>query len=72
MRWSLPGVILMMTWMVAACSKERMASPSEIERGKYLVTPGGCHDCHTPKISGSNGVPVLVQAVPVRGQAAVR
>jgi mono/diheme cytochrome c family protein len=23
---------------------------SPIERGKYLVTLGGCHDCHSPKV----------------------
>lgn len=25
-----------------------LAADSEIERGKYLVTLGGCNDCHTP------------------------
>jgi hypothetical protein len=30
-----------------------------VERGKYLVTFGGCHDCHTPKIAGPDGMPVL-------------
>jgi len=24
-------------------------APDPVERGKYLVTVGGCHDCHTPK-----------------------
>ena len=24
--------------------------PSPVERGKYLVTIGGCNDCHSPKI----------------------
>src|SRR5262245_17026489 len=28
---------------------------SPVERGKYLVTVGGCHDCHTPKTPGPNG-----------------
>src|SRR6201993_4934768 len=28
---------------------------SPVERGKYLVTIGGCNDCHTPKIPGPNG-----------------
>jgi cytochrome c553 len=28
---------------------------SPVERGKYLVTVGGCHDCHTPKTLGPNG-----------------
>jgi hypothetical protein len=26
-----------------------------IERGRTLVTAGGCHDCHTPKKLGANG-----------------
>jgi mono/diheme cytochrome c family protein len=29
--------------LMAACSKE-----SQTDRGKYLVTIGGCNDCHTP------------------------
>src|SRR5262245_36133726 len=28
---------------------------SSIERGKLLVTIGGCHDCHTPKKLGPKG-----------------
>jgi len=28
---------------------------SPVERGKYLVTVGGCNDCHTPKKMGPNG-----------------
>lgn len=28
------------------------ASPSPVERGKYLVGITGCHDCHSPKVSG--------------------
>ena len=27
----------------------------EIQRGKYLVGYGGCHDCHTPKLMTPNG-----------------
>jgi mono/diheme cytochrome c family protein len=26
-----------------------------IERGEYLVTAAGCHDCHSPKVFGSHG-----------------
>jgi hypothetical protein len=29
--------------------------PSRVERGKYLVTFGGCNDCHTPLKMGSKG-----------------
>jgi mono/diheme cytochrome c family protein len=28
---------------------------SPVERGRYLVTLGGCHDCHTPKKFGPQG-----------------
>jgi mono/diheme cytochrome c family protein len=28
-----------------------------VERGKYLVTIGGCNDCHTPWIVQPNGLP---------------
>lgn len=34
---------------VAASEKARIA------RGEYLVTVGGCHDCHTPKKMGPQG-----------------
>jgi len=36
---------------------EAAAKPSEspVERGKYLVTVGGCNDCHSPKTFGPNG-----------------
>jgi mono/diheme cytochrome c family protein len=30
------------------------APQSAVERGKYLVTIGGCHDCHTSKKMGPN------------------
>ncbi len=29
--------------------------PAKIERGRYLVTFGGCNDCHTPWKMGENG-----------------
>jgi len=32
--------------------------PDPVERGKYLVTIMGCHDCHTPKAQGPGGAPV--------------
>jgi hypothetical protein len=44
--------------ILPACAKEQTATQTPIERGKYLVTFGGCHDCHTPKMPGPNGAPV--------------
>lgn len=29
-----------------------------VARGKYLVTIGGCHDCHSPKVFGPQGEPI--------------
>lgn len=31
------------------------ADKAQVERGKYLVMIGGCHDCHTPKKMGPKG-----------------
>ncbi len=31
------------------------ASPSPVERGRYLVATSGCHDCHTPWHLGPQG-----------------
>ena len=39
-----------------ACSGAALAAdPSQVARGKYLVTVAGCNDCHTPWIVGPNG-----------------
>ncbi|HEX6160891.1 MAG TPA: diheme cytochrome c-553 [Thermoanaerobaculia bacterium] len=37
--------------------RRQMTKAEQIERGKYLVTIGGCHDCHTPWIMQPNGQP---------------
>jgi mono/diheme cytochrome c family protein len=34
--------------VVAAASASAVAADKQIERGRYLVTLGGCTDCHTP------------------------
>src|SRR5947209_4667238 len=38
-----------------ATSPQISAAQSPVERGKYLVTIGGCNDCHTPKKLGAAG-----------------
>ena len=38
-----------------ATSAQISPAQSPVERGKYLVTIGGCNDCHTPKKTGPNG-----------------
>jgi mono/diheme cytochrome c family protein len=36
-------------------AKPAAPAQSPVERGKYLVTVGGCNDCHSPKVFGPNG-----------------
>jgi hypothetical protein len=51
--------VMVMGW--AACSQGgtpeevRPRAQSAVERGQYLVTVGGCNDCHTPLKLGPNG-----------------
>lgn len=50
MRQPLRAVIVVLaTLSTIACSGEA-GHDNPIERGAYLVTIGGCHDCHTPKV----------------------
>jgi mono/diheme cytochrome c family protein len=42
------GRFLLATAIAAATVTSVHATPAQIERGKYLVTVGGCSDCHTP------------------------
>jgi cytochrome c553 len=37
------------------------ANNAQVDRGKYLVTITGCHDCHSPKVSEMN--PDLTRAL---------
>ncbi|HKV98345.1 MAG TPA: c-type cytochrome [Vicinamibacterales bacterium] len=55
------------TLLIPACSGQPAPNPqpektvaaapamSPVERGKYIVTAGGCNDCHTPWKMGPNG-----------------
>ncbi|HEX6334769.1 MAG TPA: diheme cytochrome c-553 [Flavisolibacter sp.] len=58
----------MLTGMLISCSGNEQSKSSEdidayrnketaslVERGSYLVTVGGCNDCHTPKIFTPRG-----------------
>lgn len=40
-----------------AVTAPRLSKAEQLQRGKYLVTIGGCHDCHTPWIVQPNGQP---------------
>lgn len=33
----------------------KKATPEMAKRGEYLVTAGGCHDCHSPKVMSPMG-----------------
>lgn len=35
-------------WIMLVSAAASAAEPSQVARGKYLVTIGGCNDCHTP------------------------
>jgi mono/diheme cytochrome c family protein len=39
----------------AAAKKEEQLARTRVARGHYLVTVGGCNDCHTPLKMGANG-----------------
>lgn len=39
-----------------AC-QQKAPAPDPVERGKYLATIAGCHDCHTPKNMTAAGMP---------------
>lgn len=43
------GVILLAGWMVSTVQSNDDMSSDPVARGRYLVTLGGCNDCHTPK-----------------------
>jgi len=52
---------------LAAEQKEGSSKKAMIERGQYLVTLGGCNDCHSPKKMTPNG-PVPDEARLLSGQ----
>jgi len=52
--------VLTLVVLLTACDqnqpeKKVLSEKEMIERGKYLVTAGGCHDCHSPKVFGPEG-----------------
>jgi hypothetical protein len=48
---------MMFVLVALGCGRDRPERRVTAERGKYLVTISGCHDCHTPKVAGPNGAP---------------
>ena len=51
------GLLLAGCQPAPAPTQTTQAAPAQspVERGKYLVTVGGCNDCHTPKKLGPDG-----------------
>src|SRR5690242_21910507 len=39
-----------------ALAQAASSGSSLLTRGEYLVTFGGCHDCHSPKVMTPNGL----------------
>jgi hypothetical protein len=66
MRFVLPTGVFIIVLLVFAVVTFRTPSDSlahdhgshadQIARGEYLITVGGCHDCHTPKKFGPEGM----------------
>jgi mono/diheme cytochrome c family protein len=50
---------LCITLFITSLAQEKKpdAQESKINRGKYLVTISGCHDCHSPKVYTPEGMP---------------
>lgn len=52
-------VLVVISLHLSSCARQEAATQPPVERGKYLVTVAGCHDCHTPKIEGPGGKVML-------------
>jgi hypothetical protein len=48
---------MLLVTTVFGCERKAPLNEASVERGKYLVTLGGCNDCHTPKMPGPGGAP---------------
>jgi len=49
------ALLMMEVGVVRSASSASPAKAQKVERGRYLVQAGGCHDCHTPKKMGPQG-----------------
>jgi mono/diheme cytochrome c family protein len=52
------SMCLLACLILPATSLAEQKVQSKVERGKYLVKLGGCHDCHSPKVFTPEGVPM--------------
>jgi mono/diheme cytochrome c family protein len=49
------AVVVALTLGVSYAAWAQAGAGDALKRGEYLVTFGGCHDCHTPLRMGPNG-----------------
>lgn len=47
--------------LAAQCAEQAPTPGQKIERGRYLVSIGGCNDCHTPGYAANGGHAPLQQ-----------
>jgi len=59
MRNSVALLLFTLGFSLVGCAEKKADAPTPAERGKYLVSTSACHDCHTPKIDGPDGKPIL-------------
>jgi mono/diheme cytochrome c family protein len=56
MKHGVAGLGLVAAMLIAPVAAAQNASASsQVKRGEYLATFGGCHDCHSPKVMTPNG-----------------
>ncbi len=52
--------------------KAELTEQELIEKGEYLVTIAGCHDCHSPKRMNAQGMPEIIEESMLGGYPADR
>jgi cytochrome c553 len=50
------SAVLVFAIVAGGAASSSFAQQTQVERGKYLVDTGGCHDCHSPKKMGGPGL----------------
>jgi mono/diheme cytochrome c family protein len=49
------AALVLLAGLDPAMAQSQKKEDPQVARGRYLVTGGGCHDCHTPMKMGANG-----------------
>ncbi len=57
------AVVVGLSALFSGCEKKQSAVGNPVERGKYLVTITGCHDCHSPKVEGPLPLPDMTRTL---------